>query len=220
MANGNNNNNNNNTIKSLSLSFSNVPEGRQNWNEGNIEMWQSFMLSQEGEKYLTQIFRYLERRIELGAIIRPSLSDVFNAYRFFVPCKTKVVIFGQDPYTMLEEDNLVPIADGLCFSVRSRKYCPRSLKTLLQCTDNEFDVCGGNLEKWAKQGVLLLNIALTTEDEHNAHKRIGWEEVHKRILLCLLEQNIPLVFMLFGNEARQFFNIAVGEKKEKEEEKS
>jgi uracil-DNA glycosylase len=67
-------------------------------------------------------------------------------------------------------------------------------------------LCGGNVQGWAEQGVLLLNIILTTEDVLNAHRRIGWEEVQKRVMVCLLELNIPLVFMLFGIEARQFFD--------------
>ena len=113
----------------------------------------------------------------------------------------KTVIFGQDPYHGENQ------AHGLCFSVKKGVDVPPSLKNIYKELQMEMGLTipdHGCLEKWAKQGVLLLNSALTVRDGlANSHKNKGWEKVTDRIVSILNERPEPIIFLLWGNDAKK-----------------
>ena len=131
----------------------------------------------------------------------PLKKDVFNATRLTPYDNVKCVIIGQDPY---HNDGQ---AMGLSFSVPNGVQIPPSLQNIYKEIDREFG-CGvpstGDLTPWAKQGVLLLNAILTVRaHEAASHKNIGWEECTDKIIEALNQKNEPVVFMLWGNFAKQ-----------------
>ena len=115
---------------------------------------------------------------------------------------TKVVIIGQDPYHGMGE------ANGLCFSVNDGNAIPPSLKNIYTEINNEYDrilfPTSGNLEHWAKQGVLLLNAGLTVrKDEANSHKHIKWNVFTDAVIHLINEQSENIVFLLWGGFAQK-----------------
>ena len=133
--------------------------------------------------------------------IYPLPKNVFNAINLVKYNDVKVVIIGQDPY---HEPNQ---AHGLCFSVEQGVEFPPSLRNVykeLQSDLGCFVPNNGNLTKWARQGVLLLNSVLTVEKgKANSHKGKGWEKVTRRIIQLLNEREKPVVFLLWGASARE-----------------
>ncbi len=134
-------------------------------------------------------------------LIFPPANDIFNAFDFTPLSKVKVVILGQDPY---HGDGQ---AHGLCFSVKPNVAIPPSLVNIYQ---ELHDDCGceipnnGYLEKWARQGVLLLNTVLTVRaHQANSHRGLGWEEFTDAAIRVLNEQDRPMVFLLWGRPAQQ-----------------
>ena len=119
-------------------------------------------------------------------IIYPTKENIFTALKLTSYADTKVVIIGQDPY---HEPNQ---AHGLAFSVLEGVKLPPSLKNIYKEIENDLNIKmgnTGNLTKWAKQGVLLLNNVLTVkEHEANSHKGMGWEYVTDEIVKKLNER--------------------------------
>ena len=132
--------------------------------------------------------------------VYPPASDLFSAFHMTPMEEVKAVILGQDPYH--EEGQ----AHGLCFSVRPGIETPPSLKNIYR--ELETDVgCyipnNGYLEKWARQGVLLLNTVLTVRaHQANSHKNIGWEQFTDAALAALDKEDRPMVFLLWGSHAQ------------------
>ena len=132
--------------------------------------------------------------------VYPPASDLFSAFHMTPMEDVKAVILGQDPYH--EEGQ----AHGLCFSVRPGIETPPSLKNIYR--ELETDVgCyipnNGYLEKWARQGVLLLNTVLTVRaHQANSHKNIGWEQFTDAALAALDKEDRPMVFLLWGSHAQ------------------
>ena len=132
--------------------------------------------------------------------IFPEKDNIFNALKLTDYNNVKVVIMGQDPYHGVGE------AHGLSFSVQKGIKLPPSLKNIykelyddLGIKPNEY----GDLTKWAKEGVLLLNSVLTVKKDMPAsHKNIGWEPLTDYIIKKLNTKNEPVVFILWGNFAR------------------
>ena len=133
--------------------------------------------------------------------VYPPASDLFSAFHMTPMEEVKAVILGQDPYH--EEGQ----AHGLCFSVRPGIETPPSLKNIYR--ELETDVgCyipnNGYLEKWARQGVLLLNTVLTVRaHQANSHKNIGWEQFTDAAIRILNQEDRPIVFMLWGRPAQE-----------------
>ena len=132
--------------------------------------------------------------------IFPPADDIFNAFALTPLKKVKVVILGQDPY---HGDGQ---AHGLCFSVRPDVEIPPSLVNIYKELQTD---CGcyipnnGYLNKWADQGVLLLNTVLTVRaHQANSHRGIGWEEFTDAAIRILNEQDRPMVFILWGRPAQ------------------
>lgn len=132
--------------------------------------------------------------------IYPPQEDVFNALRYSSFQDTKVVILGQDPYHEPGQ------AHGLCFSVNKGVTIPPSLVNIYKEIENDLGIKmpgHGYLADWAKQGVLLLNTVLTVRrGQANSHKGKGWETFTDRIVEILNERQKPMVFILWGANAK------------------
>lgn len=130
----------------------------------------------------------------------PESDDIFNAFNLTPLSQVKVVILGQDPYHGEGQ------AHGLCFSVKPGIEVPPSLVNIYKELQDDLGCTipnNGFLEKWAKQGVLLLNTVLTVR-AHQAfsHRGIGWEEFTDAAIRVLNEQDRPIVFLLWGKPAQ------------------
>lgn len=159
-------------------------------------------LSAEFEKdYFKKLEGFIDEEYSSKEVF-PKKEDLFTALNLTALEDVKVVIFGQDPY---HEENQ---AHGLAFSVPlSQKKIPPSLKNIYKELNKE---CGcyipnnGNLKKWASQGVLLLNTVLTVRaHEANSHKGKGWECFTDEIIKILNNEDRPIVYMLWGNNAKE-----------------
>ena len=132
--------------------------------------------------------------------IFPPKNYIFNALKLTSYKDVKVVIVGQDPYHGVNE------AHGLSFSVQKGVKVPPSLKNIYKELYDDLGVkpCdNGDLTRWAKQGVLLLNSVLTVEkDKPASHKNIGWEQFSDEVIKKVNEKNTPVVFILWGNFAK------------------
>lgn len=131
----------------------------------------------------------------------PEYNDIFNALKLTPYSKVKVVILGQDPYHGTGE------AHGLSFSVKDDIKKPPSLKNIFKELHDDLgypEPKSGNLEKWAKEGVLLLNSVLTVEkDKAASHKDLGWEILTDHIIKLLNMKETPIIFILWGNFAKK-----------------
>ncbi len=137
--------------------------------------------------------------------IHPDMYDIFNALKWTSFEDTKVVILGQDPY---HEENQ---AHGLAFSVKRGVAIPPSLYNIYKELNGELGLYipnNGYLEKWARQGVMLLNASLTVRNgAANSHRNKGWEIFTSRIIEILNEKTTPVIFLLWGNNAKEKRNL-------------
>ncbi len=131
--------------------------------------------------------------------IYPSKYDIFNAFKYTEFDKVKAVILGQDPYIRRGQ------AHGLSFSVQKGQAIPPSLKNIYQEIHDDLGLHipnHGCLTPWANQGVLMLNTTLTVRaHSSNSHKGKGWEVFTDGVIDLLNQQNRPIVYLLWGNQA-------------------
>ena len=149
---------------------------------------------------LDQLNCFLHQRLSEGATIFP--AEPFRALQLLAPCDVRVIILGQDPYHGPGQ------AQGLAFSVPDHCPCPPSLRNIFNELRQEYPealtIQSHNLERWTRQGVMLLNTVLTVEAGRPAsHARRGWETVTDALILHLASQTQPKVFMLWGSHAQQ-----------------
>ena len=142
--------------------------------------------------------------------IFPSADDIFNAFDFTPYGQVKVVILGQDPY---HEPNQ---AHGLCFSVKKGVTIPPSLVNIYKEISDDLGIkepdCG-DLTKWAKEGVLLLNTTLTVrEHQANSHSKCGWAWFTDSVIKLISENTENTVFILWGGNARSKVPLIDGAK--------
>ena len=134
-------------------------------------------------------------------IVYPDMYDIFNCFRFTPYSEVKVVLLGQDPYHNEGQ------AHGLCFSVKDGVPKPPSLENMLKELKSDLGFSApvsGNLTKWAKEGVLLMNTALTVrEHQANSHANCGWSWFTDSVISLLSKQKEHLVFILWGGNARR-----------------
>lgn len=132
--------------------------------------------------------------------IYPKPENVFNALNLVKFEEVKVVIIGQDPYHNPNQ------AHGLSFSVEKDINIPPSLQNIYKELQSDLGCYipnHGNLTKWAKQGVLLLNSVLTVEENKpNSHKNKGWEQITGKIISLLNQREKPVIFLLWGGNAK------------------
>ena len=151
-----------------------------------------------GENY-QKIRRFLKSEYSKYTVY-PSMYDIFNAFKITPFSKVKAVILGQDPY---HEPNQ---AHGLCFSVKKGTKLPPSLVNIFKELQSDLGITPpkcGDLTKWAKQGVLLLNTTLTVrEGQANSHKDCGWTEFTDEVIKIISSREKPVAFILWGANAR------------------
>jgi uracil-DNA glycosylase len=137
--------------------------------------------------------------------IYPKPENAFNALNLVKYDDVKVVIIGQDPYHNPKQ------AHGLSFSVESDVQIPPSLNNIYKELNSDlgcYIANHGNLTKWAKQGVLLLNSVLTVEKNRpNSHKSKGWEQVTGKVVELLNQRQSPVIFLLWGSYAKNIGKI-------------
>lgn len=161
--------------------------------------WEELLEDEMGKEYYKNLRQFLIEEYKTQTIY-PDRYDIFNALHFTDYRDVKVVILGQDPYHGPNQSH------GLAFSVKKQVPIPPSLRNIykelkedlgLEIPDN------GYLRKWADQGVLLLNTSLTVrKGEANSHREIGWERLTDKIISLLSHRKEPMVFILWGNNAR------------------
>ena len=161
--------------------------------------WDS-LLSNEFEKdYYLSLREFLKTEY-FSRKIYPPMHDIFNALKYTTYKDARVVILGQDPYHGEGQ------AHGLCFSVKSGVPHPPSLKNIFKELNDSLGITpptSGELVGWARQGVLLLNTTLTVrEGAPQSHKGKGWEILTDRIIELMNEKERPVVFILWGGNAR------------------
>lgn len=134
-------------------------------------------------------------------VVYPHKNNIFNAMKLTSYRDTKVVIVGQDPYHGEGQ------AHGLSFSVQKGTKVPPSLQNIYKELYNDLGIVPnkhGDLTKWANEGVLLLNAVLTVEkDKPASHRNLGWELLTDYIIKILNEKEEPIVFILWGNFAKE-----------------
>ncbi len=132
--------------------------------------------------------------------IYPNMYDIFNCFKLTDYNDVKVVILGQDPYHEVGQ------AQGICFSVPNGIKLPPSLKNIYKELNSDLGLpiyTSGDLTKWAKRGVLLLNTVLTVrEGQANSHKNCGWQWFTDQVIKKISNKDKPVVFILWGGNAR------------------
>lgn len=163
--------------------------------------WNQWLGNEFQADYMAALKRFLAEEKAAKKTIYPHSSDWFRAFELTPLSEVKVVILGQDPYHGPQQ------AHGLCFSVQPGVKVPPSLVNIYKelASDVGFrPVRHGFLEPWAKQGVLLLNTALTVEQGNAAsHRGKGWEQFTDRAIETVSQHADPCVFLLWGSHARQ-----------------
>jgi uracil-DNA glycosylase len=172
----------------------------------NVKMessWKASLNSEFDKDYFKEIVSFLKAEKSLGKAIFPPGDLIFNAFTLTPFDNTKVVIIGQDPYHGPGQ------AHGLSFSVPAIiTKLPPSLKNILKELREDVGFTSnpqyGDLQSWAKQGVLLLNASLTVRaGEPMSHAQIGWSHFTDSIIRLLSDQKQNLVFLLWGKFAQE-----------------
>ena len=166
------------------------------------ESWKKVLQDEFGKEYFAKLREFVKGEYQ-HAIIYPAPKNIFRAFDLCPFDKVEVVILGQDPYHGPQQ------ANGLCFAVSEGVPLPPSLqnvfKELAADTGVPFEALAkkGDLERWAKQGVLLLNATLTVRARTaGSHQGKGWEEFTDAVIRKLSEERENLVFILWGNYAK------------------
>ena len=164
------------------------------WREALDDVWAHALDSGLGS--------FLEHEHAAGHAILPPPARIWAALEAVAPADVRVVLVGQDPYPTPGH------AHGLAFSYRGDGALPRSLRNIQREIEEDVGIeahpTRGDLSPWAAQGVLLLNTVLTVRaGEAGAHRRKGWETVTDAVLRHLAARPDPIVFLLWGNEARK-----------------
>ena len=161
--------------------------------------WDRVLEGEFEKPYYQELRRFLINEYSTK-IIYPDMYDIFNALRLTSYEKVKAVILGQDPYHEPRQ------AHGLCFSVKKGTRKPPSLVNIFKELQDDLGIPipdHGFLEGWAKEGVLLLNTVLTVQAHRaNSHRGKGWETFTDRVITLLNQREEPIVFILWGANAR------------------
>lgn len=162
--------------------------------------WLEPLRPEFGKPYYAKLYQTVKEEYSTRRIFPPA-QEMFHAFEATPLENVKVVILGQDPY---HGDGQ---ANGLCFSVNPGIALPPSLENIFKELQDDLGCCipnNGNLEKWARQGVLLLNTVLTVRaHQANSHRGIGWENFTDAAIRAVNEKDAPVVFILWGSAAQQ-----------------
>ncbi len=167
----------------------------------NIEPSWKRELAEEFEKsYFKNLIQFVKEEYATQKCFPPG-KDIFAAFDYCAFDDVKVVIIGQDPYHGIGQ------ANGLCFSVHDGISHPPSLMNIFKEIQSDLDIAiptTGNLERWANQGVLLLNATLTVRaHEAGSHQKKGWEEFTDAVIDTLSRKRKNIIFLLWGGFAKK-----------------
>ncbi|GIN90790.1 uracil-DNA glycosylase [Siminovitchia terrae] len=159
------------------------------------------LLEEEFQKpYYLSLREFLKKEY-MEESVYPSMHDIFNALKFTPFHKVKVVLLGQDPYHGHGQ------AHGLSFSVKPGVKTPPSLKNIFKELQEDVGCRipnNGCLEKWANEGILLLNTVLTVRaGEAHSHRGKGWETFTDKVISLVNERETPVIFILWGKPAQE-----------------
>jgi uracil-DNA glycosylase len=162
--------------------------------------WKAALSEEFDKPYFKELSTFVRDEYTTG-IIYPNPKDVFRAFDLCPFDTVRVVIIGQDPYHGPKQ------ANGLCFAVHEGIALPPSLKNIFKEIESDLGVKpepNGDLSRWAKQGVLLLNATLTVRAAvPGSHQKKGWELFTDAAIQKLSDERKHLVFLLWGNYAKQ-----------------
>jgi len=171
------------------------------------EGWKEILMDEFQSPYFSELKAFLVEEKKKYTIYPPGRL-IFNAFQHTPFDRVKVVILGQDPYHGKGQ------AHGLCFSVPQGIPQPPSLVNIFKELQSDLNIPApnhGNLEKWADQGVLLLNASLTVRDSQaGSHQKKGWETFTNRVIESVSEKKEGLVFLLWGRYAQAKENLVDG----------
>jgi uracil-DNA glycosylase len=166
-----------------------------------MSTWRELLKTEMNKPYMTALLKFIKTERASGKKIYPPDHQIFNSLKLTPFESVKVVIIGQDPYHGPGQ------AVGLSFSVAPNIVQPPSLKNILKELKADLGIptpTNGDLTKWARSGVLLLNSVLTVEDgKPGAHRNKGWEIFTDKIIEVLNQKDEPLVFLLWGAYAQK-----------------
>ena len=163
--------------------------------------WDALMAPEAGKEYYKNLRAFLKQEyLGSGIDIYPEMNNIFNAFKYTDYQDVRVVILGQDPYHGEGQ------AHGLCFSVRKGVAAPPSLVNIFKELQSDLGITPpnhGELTKWAKNGVMLLNSVLTVRSgQAGSHRNKGWETFTDKAISHLNDRETPIVFLLWGGYAR------------------
>ena len=161
--------------------------------------WDELLQDEFKKRYYADLRVFLKSEYESFSVY-PDMNNIFNALKLTAYSAVKAVILGQDPYHEPGQ------AHGLCFSVQQGTRKPPSLENIFKELTDDLGIIPpphGDLTNWAKNGVLLLNTVLTVrQGAANSHRNQGWEFFTDKIIQLLNEREKPIVFILWGMNAR------------------
>lgn len=163
--------------------------------------WKKVLNEEFNKPYFKELNEFVSEEYKNNTCY-PKHTNIFEAFNKATFDKVKVVVIGQDPYHGEGQ------ANGLCFSVSKGISNPPSLKNIFKELESDLgkkhDPESGDLEKWANQGVLLLNAVLSVrEGEAGSHQKLGWEKFTDAVIKVLSEEKENLVFLLWGGYAKK-----------------
>jgi uracil-DNA glycosylase len=164
------------------------------------ESWKARLKPEFEKEYFIKLTEFVREEYSSGTVYPPA-SLIFNAFNLCPFGQAKAVILGQDPYHGPGQ------AHGLCFSVRDGVDFPPSLKNIFKEIEMDLGLkrpVSGNLERWASQGVLLLNATLTVRaHQAGSHQKRGWEQFTDSVIASLNDEKKNMVFFLWGAYAQK-----------------
>lgn len=169
--------------------------------QGNIaESWKHILQPEFEKPYFQNLTEFVNQEY-VNFTCYPEKANVFAAFDFCSFDDVKVVIIGQDPYHGVGQ------ANGLCFSVHDGISHPPSLINIFKEIETDLGIAypeSGDLSRWAKQGVLLLNATLTVRaHEAGSHQKKGWEQFTDAVIASISQQKEDVVFLLWGGYAKK-----------------
>jgi uracil-DNA glycosylase len=164
--------------------------------------WSDLLGDEKKQPYFLELMQRVQAERDAGKQIYPPSEQVFQAFKLTALADLKVVILGQDPYHGPGQ------AHGLCFSVPDGVKHPPSLRNIFKAIQHDYPDFqipeSGNLEHWAKQGVLLLNAVLTVEQgKAHSHASWGWEIFTDKVVEQINQHCHGIVFLLWGAHAQK-----------------
>ena len=164
------------------------------------EDWKEILKDEFSQPYFEELVSFVKSEYS-GGVVYPAGKNIFRAFDRCPLDKLKVVIIGQDPYHGPGQ------ANGLCFSVDDGVQFPPSLQNIFKEVSDDVGAAippTGNLDRWAEQGVLLLNTVLTVrQGQPTSHQGQGWEQFTDRVIAELNNKQTPVVFLLWGAHAQR-----------------